>query len=72
MEFRPNISPIEAIKKGASGGTYFKDIYSIFTNKWYRNSWKQFSVLKDIDQKYYCSDYYDARINKYGVKCEHH
>ena len=23
-----------------------------------------------IDQKYYCSNYYDVSINKYGVKCE--
>ena len=26
-------------------------------------------MLKDIDQKYCCSDYYDASVNKYGVKC---
>ena len=25
--------------------------------------------MKDIDQKYYCSDYYDVCVNKYGVKC---
>ena len=25
--------------------------------------------MKDIDQKYYCSDYYDVSVNKYGVKC---
>ena len=25
--------------------------------------------MKDIDQKYYCSNYYDASVNKYGVKC---
>ena len=25
--------------------------------------------LKDIDQKFYCSDYYDVSVNKYGVKC---
>ena len=23
----------------------------------------------DIDQKYYCSSYYDVSVNKYGVKC---
>ena len=28
MDFNPNISPVEIIKKGASGGTYFRDIYS--------------------------------------------
>ena len=26
--------------------------------------------MKDIDQKFYCSDYYDVSVNKYGVKCE--
>ena len=25
-------------------------------------------MLKDIDQKYYCSNYYDVSVNKYGVK----
>ena len=25
--------------------------------------------LKDIDQKFYCSDYYDVSVNKCGVKC---
>ena len=25
--------------------------------------------LKDIDQKYYCSDYFDCSVNKYGAKC---
>ena len=24
--------------------------------------------LKDIDQKYFCSDYYDVSVNKYGIK----
>ena len=25
--------------------------------------------MKNIDQKFYCSDYYDVSVNKYGVKC---
>ena len=25
--------------------------------------------MKDIDQKFYCSDYNDASAKKYGVKC---
>ena len=37
--------------------------------KWYKKSWKEFNQLKNIDQKYYCSDYYDVSVNKYGVKC---
>ena len=29
MDFRPNITPIEVIKKGAFGGTYFRYIYLV-------------------------------------------
>ena len=25
--------------------------------------------MEDIEQKYYCSNYYDVRVNKYGVEC---
>ena len=28
MNFSPNKTPIEVIKEGAFGGTYFRDIYS--------------------------------------------
>ena len=28
MYFQPNKTPIEIIKKGSFGGTYFRDIYS--------------------------------------------
>ena len=57
------------IKEGAFGGTCFRDIYSSVNGKWYRNSWKEFDQLKNINQKYYCSDYYDLSVNKYDVKC---
>ena len=70
MNFRPNKTTVEVIKKGAFGGTYFRDIYSSVNNKWYKNSWKEFDELKNIDQKSYCSNYYDVSVNKYGVKCE--
>ena len=60
---------VERIKEVAFGGTYFRDIYSGVNGKWYKNSWKEFDVLENIDQKYYCSDYYDVNLNKYGVKC---
>ena len=33
-----------------------------------KNPCKEFDQLKDIDQKFYCSDYYDISVNKYGVK----
>ena len=32
-------------------------------------SWKEFDQLKDIDQKYYCSIYYDVSVNTNGAKC---
>ena len=66
MDFRP----IEVIKKGVFGETYFRDIYSNVNDKWYNNSFKELEELKNIDQKYYCSNYYDATVNKgfgYGL-----
>ena len=69
MDFGANKTPVEAIKEGAFGDTYFRDIYSNVTWKWYKKSWKEFNQLKNINQKYYCSDYYDMNVNKYGVKC---
>ena len=69
MNFSPNKTPIEIIKEGAFGGTYFRDIYSGINEKWYKNSWKEFAQLKNIDAKFYGSDHYDVNVNKYGVKC---
>ena len=62
MNFGANKTPVEIIKGGAFGGTYFRDIYSSVNNNWYKKSWKEFDVLENIDQKYYCSDYYDIII----------
>ena len=67
MEFRPNISPADVIKKGASGGTYFRDIYSDVNGNWYKNSWKGFKELESIDRKYYCPDSYDVSLDFYDV-----
>ena len=70
MDFGANKPAIEVIKEGAFGGTYYGDIYSTVTGKWYKTSRKEFNQLKDIDQKFYYSDYYDVSVNNYGVKCE--
>ena len=51
MDFGPNISPVEVIKKGAFGVTYFRNIYSGVNDKFYRDSWKE---LEDIDKKKLC------------------
>ena len=68
MGFRPNISPLDVIKKGAFGGTYFRNIYSGVSDKFYKNSWKEFDELKGIDKKHYAFDFYDVGLNCYGVK----
>ena len=66
MNFSPNKTPIQKIKEGAFGGTYFRDVYSNVNKKCYKNSWKEFVHLKNIHAKFYASDYYDMNVNKYG------
>ena len=69
MNFGANKTSVEVIREGALGETYFRDTYYGVAGKWYKKSWKKFDQLKDIDQKFYCSDYYDVSVNKYGAKC---
>ena len=69
MDFSPNKTPIEIIKECGFGGTYLRDIYFGIIEKRYKNSWKEFIYLKNIDAKFYASDYYDVNVNKYGIKC---
>ena len=69
MDFSRNKTPTEIIKEGAFGGTYLRDIYSNINEKWYKNSWKEFIHLKNIDAKFFAADYYDINVTKYGVKC---
>ena len=63
MDFGTDKTPVEIIKEGSFGGTNFGDIYSGVNGKWYKNSWKEFNVLKNIDQNYYY-----VSVNKYGIK----
>ena len=69
MDFNPNKTTIEVIREGAFFSTYFRNIYSGINEKWYKNSWKEFVQIKNIDTKFYASDYYDVNVNKYRVKC---
>ena len=68
MNFGANEMSIEVIKEGAFERTYFRDIYSSVSDKWYKKSWGEFNELKDIDSRYYCSKYYDVSVNTYGFK----
>ena len=56
------------IREGAFECTYFRDIYSSLTGRWYKKSQKEFDQLKNVDQKFYCLEYYDASVSKYGVE----
>ena len=64
MDFAANKTLVEIFREGAFGGTYFRDIYSRINEKCYRKSWKEFDQLKNIDHKFYCSDYYDPVSNE--------
>ena len=66
MVFGANKAPVEVIREGAFGSTYFRDNYSGVTGKSYKKSWKEFDQLKSIDQKFY---YDDVSVNKYGIQC---
>ena len=68
MKFNPNKTPVEIIKEGTFGGTYFRDIYSGDNGKWCSNSWKRFDEIKSIYQKYYFSDYCDIKLHKCKVE----
>ena len=68
MDFSANKIPVEIIKETTFGGTYFRDIYSVVNNKWYKKSWKEFDELNNIYQNYYCPNYFDANVSKYKVK----
>ena len=46
MDFGANKMPVEVIREGASGDTYFKDIYSGVTGKWYKIMERIISVEK--------------------------
>ena len=67
MDFSANKTPIEVIREGAFGDTYFGNIYSGISEEWYKNSWEEFVQLKNIDAKFYASDYYDVNMNKYKM-----
>ena len=64
MKFGENKALIEVIREGAFGDTYFRGIYSGINEKWYKNSWREFVQLKNIDAKCYASHYYDVNVNK--------
>ena len=49
MDFNTNKTPVEVIKEGTFGGTYFTDICFSINRKWHKRSWKEFDQLKNFD-----------------------
>ena len=45
MDFGANKTPVEIIKEGTFGGSYFADIHSSINGKWYRKSRKEFDDI---------------------------
>ena len=43
MDLGANKTPVEVIKEGAFGKTYFRDIYSGINDKRYKKSWEEFN-----------------------------
>ena len=56
MDFGTNKFPTEVITKGSFREIYFRCIYCLINDKWYKNSWIESNELKDVDKKYYCSN----------------
>lgn len=57
--------PFKVIKKGEFGGAYFSDICQRVNDKWFIDSWNKF----DSNHKLIASNFYDAGINRYDVRC---
>ena len=69
IDFGADKTHVEVIKESEFEGTYLGDIYSGINDKWYKKSWKEFDELNNVNQKYYCSNYFEVSVNKYDVKC---
>lgn len=73
-EFKPNISPIDILKQGSFGGTYFRPIYSSVTKKDYKNRYLKCFPKPIINSYNFKNDTkpyseYDKSHNKYNIKC---
>tara|TARA_B110000495_G_C22780176_1_gene456354 strand:+ start:267 stop:797 length:531 start_codon:yes stop_codon:yes gene_type:complete len=73
-EFKPNLSPVQILKMGSFGGTYFRPIYSSVTKKHYKSE----DVIKEYPKSWFkgidigemvTSPKYNKKVNKYKVKC---
>jgi hypothetical protein len=67
-EFRPNLTPLQVMKMGSFGGTYWRPIHSTVTKKNHKNQHNKYNWNVDEDILSLPWNEYDKKINKYGVK----
>ena len=69
-EFRPNLTPLQVIKNGSFGGTYFRPIKSNVVNKNLQNIHKNYRFFDKVPENLLTRSWedYDININKYKVK----
>ena len=75
VKFRPNLTPAQVLRRGAFGGTYFRDIESSVTGKKYSKVYREFpkswfnglDIKKQITRPWDDKNY-NKSMNKYGVK----
>ena len=72
MNFSTNKTPIEVIKEGAFGGTYFRDIYSGINGKCNGKLWKEFDELKNIDKNIIAQIIMMLMLINIKLNVEHH
>ena len=58
--FQPMLSPMQMLKKGIFGGTYFNQLvdYTLFPKEWFL----------DLDKSYFLSENYNKKINYFNIK----
>ena len=72
MDFGPNVSPVEVIKKGVFSGIYFRNIYSGVNDKFYESTWKEFKELKNIEKKFMLLVFTMSVLINMVLNVEHH
>lgn len=69
-EFRPNLTPLQVIKRGSFGGTYFRPIKSTVIGKNLKNFHKRYRFFDKVSENLLTRSWedYDVNINKYKAK----
>ena len=70
--FTPNKSPLEMLREGCFGGSYFRPLYSRYLGTTIENDWKELPEewIQGLDvNRYLTNPEYDPEVNKFKVKC---